>query len=39
MKKIEVVVEVSARHVHLCQSDIEKLFGTGYELTPKSNLL
>ena len=39
MKKIEVDVEVSARHVHLCQSDIEKLFGTGYELTPKKQLI
>lgn len=39
MKKIEVVVEVSARHVHLCQSDIEKLFGTGYELTPKKQII
>ena len=39
MKKIEVDVEVSARHVHLCQRDIENLFGIGYELTPKKQLI
>ncbi len=27
------MVEVSARHVHLCQEDIEALFGKGYSLT------
>ncbi|MFA5878196.1 MAG: phosphate propanoyltransferase [Candidatus Staskawiczbacteria bacterium] len=31
MKKI-IPVEVSARHVHLSQKDIEVLFGVGYEL-------
>ncbi|MBD3244642.1 MAG: phosphate propanoyltransferase [Candidatus Moranbacteria bacterium] len=30
MKKIPL--EISARHIHLCQEDIEKLFGKGYEL-------
>jgi len=25
-------IEVSARHVHLCQKDLEQLFGAGYEL-------
>ena len=39
MKQVEVDVEVSARHVHLCQGDIEKLFGTGYELTPKKHII
>lgn len=39
MKQVEVDVEVSARHVHLCQSDIEKLFGAGYELTPKKQII
>ena len=31
MKK-EVFVDISARHVHLCQEDQDKLFGKGYEL-------
>ena len=30
----EILVEVSARHVHLTQEQVEKLFGVGYELTP-----
>ena len=30
-----VQVEVSARHVHLSQADLEKLFGPGTTLTPK----
>ena len=29
-----VQVEMSARHVHLSQEDVEKLFGVGYQLTP-----
>lgn len=33
-----VNVEISARHVHLCQSDVDKLFGSGYKLTPKRPL-
>ena len=28
----QVVVEISARHVHLSQEDLETLFGKGYEL-------
>ncbi|MBR0373829.1 MAG: propanediol utilization protein [Mogibacterium sp.] len=28
-----VKIEVSARHVHLCQADVDRLFGEGYELT------
>lgn len=31
-------VEVSARHVHLNQRDLERLFGTGYALHPKRAL-
>jgi putative phosphotransacetylase len=27
------VVHVSARHMHLCRADLEKLFGSGHELT------
>lgn len=36
MKK--VLVEVSARHVHLTQQDLETLFGAGHALTPKKSL-
>jgi putative phosphotransacetylase len=28
-----LVVHASARHMHLCKADLEKLFGPGYELT------
>jgi len=31
-------VEASARHVHLCQKDMEQLFGTGKTLTPVRDL-
>lgn len=33
-----VPVEVSARHVHLCQEDVERLFGAGHTLTSKRPL-
>ncbi|MEG2420849.1 MAG: phosphate propanoyltransferase [Oscillospiraceae bacterium] len=33
-----VPVEVSARHVHLSQTDVEALFGKGHQLTPKRPL-
>ncbi|MDR2183565.1 MAG: phosphate propanoyltransferase [Clostridiales bacterium] len=29
-----VPIEVSARHVHLCKEDVQRLFGADYELTP-----
>jgi len=32
------VVEVSARHVHLCKADVETLFGPGVTLTKKREL-
>ncbi len=31
----QVLVEISARHVHVSQQDLETLFGKGYELTCK----
>ena len=34
----EVMVEISARHVHVTQADLETLFGKGYSLTPKKDL-
>ncbi len=37
MKK-EVLVETSARHIHVSQADLETLFGKGYELTHKKDL-
>ena len=37
MKK-EVLVEISARHVHVSQEHLEILFGKGYKLTPKKDL-
>ena len=34
----KVLVEISARHVHVSQKDLETLFGAGYTLTNKKNL-
>lgn len=34
-----VPVGVSARHIHLSQEDVEKLFGAGYQLTKKKELM
>lgn len=34
----KVLVETSARHVHLSREHLEILFGEGYELTPKKEL-
>lgn len=34
-----VPVGVSARHIHLTQKDVETLFGSGYELTKKKELM
>ena len=33
-----VLIEVSARHVHVSREDLDILFGKGYELTPKKDL-
>ena len=35
----QVPVGVSARHVHLTQADVETLFGEGYHLTKKKELM
>ena len=34
----KVLVETSARHVHVSQADLEVLFGEGYQLTKKKDL-
>ena len=34
----KILVETSARHVHLSREDLDVLFGKGYELTPKKDL-
>ena len=33
-----VLVEISARHLHVSKADLETLFGAGYELTNKKDL-
>lgn len=33
-----ILVETSARHVHVSAADLETLFGAGYALTPKKDL-
>lgn len=33
-----VLIETSARHIHVSQADLEILFGAGYQLTPKKEL-
>ena len=38
MENNQVTVEISARHIHLSQKDLETLFGKGYELTVKKML-
>jgi putative phosphotransacetylase len=34
----KIIVETSARHVHLCDKDVELLFGAGHKLTLKKEL-
>jgi acetate kinase len=36
--QIPIPIGVSAHHVHLSQSDVERLFGQGHQLTPRSPL-
>lgn len=38
MEGKKFLVEVSARHVHLCKADVEALFGAGHTLTFKRDL-
>ena len=35
---MKILVETSARHLHVTQQDLEKLFGAGHQLTPKKEL-
>lgn len=35
---MKIMVETSARHIHLTQEDLDTLFGQGYKLTPKKDL-
>ena len=35
---MNILVETSARHIHLSQEHLEILFGKGYELTKKNDL-
>ncbi len=35
---MKVLVETSARHIHVSREDLETLFGKGYELTKKKDL-
>ena len=38
MSEKKIIVEMSARHVHVTESDLEILFGKGASLTPKREL-
>ena len=38
MGNIKIPIETSARHVHICREDFEKLFGEGKELTSVKEL-
>ena len=35
---MSIMVETSARHMHVSQEDLETLFGAGHQLTPKKEL-
>lgn len=37
--RMTVPVGISARHIHLTQEDVERLFGPGYRLTKKKDLM
>lgn len=38
MSEEKILVETSARHIHLTQEAVEQLFGEGYQLTVKKML-
>lgn len=38
MENLEIIVECSARHVHVTREDLETLFGEGYQLHHKKEL-
>jgi len=38
MEKLNVIIEASARHIHLSEADLAVLFGEGAKLTPKREL-
>lgn len=38
MENIKILVEISARHVHVSEEHLAILFGEGYKLTPKKEL-
>lgn len=35
---MKIPIEISARHIHLCKKDLEKLFGKGYQLNKLKDL-
>lgn len=35
---MQIPIEISARHCHLCKKDLEELFGEGYQLRPLKQL-
>ena len=35
---MSIMIETSARHMHVTQQDLETLFGPGHQLTPKKDL-
>ena len=35
---MKILVETSARHVHVTEADLQTLFGAGYQLTVKKEL-
>ncbi|MGB9857377.1 MAG: phosphate propanoyltransferase [Dictyoglomaceae bacterium] len=38
MEEVKVPIGISARHIHLSFEDKERLFGSGYKLTPRNPL-
>lgn len=38
MDELKIPISTSVRHLHLCRAHVEALFGTGHQLTPRSEL-